>query len=40
MQGYEFEYGNEQRYIRPVMELLCQVMSDAEGVPEDELWVD
>ncbi len=38
--GYEFEYGNELPYIQPVMELLCHVMSDAEGVPEDKLWVD
>ena len=37
--GHEFEYGNEQKYIRPILEILCHVMSDAEGVPEDELWV-
>lgn len=40
MHGYEFEYGNELKYIRPLMEILCHVMSDAEGVPEDELWVE
>jgi UDP-2,3-diacylglucosamine pyrophosphatase LpxH len=40
MHGHEFEYGNEQKYIRPILEILCHVMSDAEGVPEDELWVD
>jgi len=36
--GYEFEYGNELKYLKPVLELLCHVMSDAEGVPEDETW--
>jgi len=40
MHGYEFEYGKEMKYIRPLLEMLCHVMSDAEGVPEDELWVD
>jgi UDP-2,3-diacylglucosamine pyrophosphatase LpxH len=40
MHGHEFEYGNELKYIRPILELLCHVMSDAEGVPEDEMWVD
>jgi UDP-2,3-diacylglucosamine pyrophosphatase LpxH len=40
MHGYEFEYGKELPYLRPVLELLCHVMSDAEGVPEDHLWVD
>jgi UDP-2,3-diacylglucosamine pyrophosphatase LpxH len=40
MHGYEFEYGNELKYIRPVLEILCHFMSDAEGVPEDELWVE
>jgi UDP-2,3-diacylglucosamine pyrophosphatase LpxH len=40
MHGHEFEYGNEQKYIRPVLEILCHVMSDAEGVPEDQLWVE
>jgi UDP-2,3-diacylglucosamine pyrophosphatase LpxH len=40
MHGYEFEYGKELPYLRPVLELLCHVMSDSEGVPEDELWVD
>ena len=39
MHGYEFEYGNELRYMRPIMEALCHVMSDSEGVTEDELWV-
>ena len=37
--GYEYEYGNEMKFIRPVLEVLCHVMSDAEGVPEDEMWV-
>jgi UDP-2,3-diacylglucosamine pyrophosphatase LpxH len=37
--GYEFEYGNELKFIRPVLEILCHVMSDYEGVPEDEMWV-
>jgi UDP-2,3-diacylglucosamine pyrophosphatase LpxH len=40
MHGYEFEYGNELKFIRPILEMLCHVMSDAEGVPEDELWVE
>lgn len=40
MHGHEFEYGSETRFIRPVLEILCHVMSDAEGVPEDELWVE
>ena len=39
MHGYEFEYGNELKYIQPILEILCHVMSDAEGVPEDEMWV-
>jgi UDP-2,3-diacylglucosamine pyrophosphatase LpxH len=39
MHGYEFEYGNELKFMRPVMEVLCHIMSDAEGVNEDELWV-
>jgi UDP-2,3-diacylglucosamine pyrophosphatase LpxH len=39
MHGYEFEYGDEIKYIRPILEILCHVMSDADGVPEDELWV-
>jgi UDP-2,3-diacylglucosamine pyrophosphatase LpxH len=39
MHGYEFEYGDEIRFIKPILEILCHVMSDAEGVPEDELWV-
>jgi UDP-2,3-diacylglucosamine pyrophosphatase LpxH len=38
MHGYEFEYGNETKYIRPILELLCHVMSDADGVPKDDLW--
>lgn len=40
MHGHEFEYGKELPYIEPLLELLCHVMSDAEGVPEDHLWVD
>jgi UDP-2,3-diacylglucosamine pyrophosphatase LpxH len=39
LHGYEFEYGNELKFIRPMLEILCHVMSDAEGVPEDEMWV-
>jgi UDP-2,3-diacylglucosamine pyrophosphatase LpxH len=39
MHGYEFEYGNELNFMRPIMEILCHVMSDSEGVTEDELWV-
>ncbi|HEY3421488.1 MAG TPA: metallophosphoesterase [Methanomassiliicoccales archaeon] len=39
MHGYEFEYGDEIRFIKPILEMLCHVMSDAEGVPEDEMWV-
>jgi len=39
MHGHEFEYGNELRYMEPIMEILCHVMSDSEGVEEDELWV-
>jgi UDP-2,3-diacylglucosamine pyrophosphatase LpxH len=38
MHGYEFEYGNETRFIRPVLEILCHVMSDSDGVPKDEMW--
>jgi UDP-2,3-diacylglucosamine pyrophosphatase LpxH len=37
--GFEFEYGNELNFIRPLMEILCHIMSDSEGVAEDELWV-
>lgn len=36
--GYEFEYGNETKFIRPMLELLCHVMSDSDGVPKDDLW--
>jgi UDP-2,3-diacylglucosamine pyrophosphatase LpxH len=38
MHGYEFEYGNELNFMKPIMEILCHVMSDSEGVTEDELW--
>ncbi len=38
MHGYEFEYGKELRYMEPILEILCHVMSDSEGVEEDELW--
>jgi UDP-2,3-diacylglucosamine pyrophosphatase LpxH len=38
MHGYEFEYGTETRFIRPVLEILCHVMSDSDGVPKDEMW--
>jgi UDP-2,3-diacylglucosamine pyrophosphatase LpxH len=38
MHGYEFEYGNETKFIRPILELLCHVMSDSDGVPKDDLW--
>jgi len=37
--GAEFEYGNEINLMRPLMEILCHVMSDYEGVAEDELWI-
>jgi UDP-2,3-diacylglucosamine pyrophosphatase LpxH len=36
--GHEFEYGNELKYMEPIMEILCHVMSDSEGVEEDALW--
>jgi len=39
MHGYEFEYGNELALMEPIMELLCHIMTDAEGVSEDKLWV-
>jgi UDP-2,3-diacylglucosamine pyrophosphatase LpxH len=38
MHGHEFEYGKELTLMRPIMETLCHVMSDSEGVVEDELW--
>ncbi|MGD0817205.1 MAG: metallophosphoesterase [Methanomassiliicoccales archaeon] len=38
MHGYEFEYGNETRLIRPILEILCHVMSDSDGVPKDDMW--
>jgi UDP-2,3-diacylglucosamine pyrophosphatase LpxH len=38
MHGYEFEYGSELRLMKPIMEILCHVLSDTEGVQEDELW--
>lgn len=38
MHGYEFEYGKETKFIRPILELLCHVMSDSAGVPKDDLW--
>jgi UDP-2,3-diacylglucosamine pyrophosphatase LpxH len=38
MHGYEFEYGNETKFIRPILEVLCHVMSDSDGVPKDDVW--
>jgi UDP-2,3-diacylglucosamine pyrophosphatase LpxH len=38
MHGYEFEYGNETRFIKPILEILCHVMSDSEGIQRDEMW--
>ena len=38
LHGYEFEYGNETRFIRPMLEILCHVMSDSDGVPKEEMW--
>jgi UDP-2,3-diacylglucosamine pyrophosphatase LpxH len=38
MHGYEFEYGNETKFIRPMLEILCHVMSDPDGVPKDDIW--
>ena len=38
MHGYEFEYGSETRFIRPILEILCHVMSDSDGVPRDDVW--
>ncbi len=29
MHGYEFEYGNELDFMKPIMELYCHVMSDS-----------
>lgn len=29
MHGYEFEYGNELEFMRPIMDMLCHVMSDS-----------
>ena len=36
--GSEFEYGNETKFIRPILEILCHVMSDSDGVPKDDMW--
>ncbi len=38
MHGYEFEYGSETRFIRPILEILCHVMSDSDGVPKEDIW--
>jgi UDP-2,3-diacylglucosamine pyrophosphatase LpxH len=38
MHGYEFEYGNETKFIRPILEILCHVMSDSEGAQKEEMW--
>jgi UDP-2,3-diacylglucosamine pyrophosphatase LpxH len=38
MHGYEFEYGSETKFIRPILEILCHVMSDSDGVPKDDIW--
>ena len=38
MHGYEFEYGNEVGLIRPIMEMLCHVMSDSGGKPKNDIW--
>jgi len=37
--GYDFEYGHEKRFIKPALELICHLMSDFDGVEEEELWV-
>jgi len=29
MHGYEFEYGNELEFMKPIMEIFCHVMSDS-----------
>jgi UDP-2,3-diacylglucosamine pyrophosphatase LpxH len=38
MHGYEFEYGSETKFIRPILEILCHVMSDSDGIPKDDVW--
>ncbi len=38
MHGYEFEYGSETKFIRPILEILCHVMSDSDGVQKDDMW--
>jgi UDP-2,3-diacylglucosamine pyrophosphatase LpxH len=38
MHGYEFEYGSETKFIRPIMEIMCHVMSDPDGAPKDDIW--
>jgi UDP-2,3-diacylglucosamine pyrophosphatase LpxH len=38
MHGYEFEYGSETKFIRPILEVLCHIMSDSDGVPKDDMW--
>jgi UDP-2,3-diacylglucosamine pyrophosphatase LpxH len=36
--GYEFEYGKERELMDVAMEVLCHVMSDSEGIEEEEFW--